>query len=73
MPAETPPAPARRCPVCGKPVVQGHRPFCSARCKDVDLHRWLSGAYAIPAAATDADDDERPMPMTDRSRPDEDA
>jgi endogenous inhibitor of DNA gyrase (YacG/DUF329 family) len=33
------------------------RPFCSPRCRDVDLHRWLSGSYAIPAAM--GDDDER--------------
>jgi endogenous inhibitor of DNA gyrase (YacG/DUF329 family) len=31
------------------------RPFCSGRCKDVDLNRWLSGHYAIPAAETDED------------------
>jgi endogenous inhibitor of DNA gyrase (YacG/DUF329 family) len=44
------PHPARRCPICGKPAVQAFRPFCSKRCADIDLHRWLSGAYAIPAA-----------------------
>ena len=32
-----------------KPAVETFRPFCSGRCKDVDLHRWFSGAYAIPA------------------------
>ena len=26
-----------------------HRPFCSKRCADIDLHRWLGGNYAIPA------------------------
>jgi endogenous inhibitor of DNA gyrase (YacG/DUF329 family) len=40
----------RRCPICGKPAVAEFRPFCSKRCADVDQHRWLSGAYAIPAA-----------------------
>jgi endogenous inhibitor of DNA gyrase (YacG/DUF329 family) len=39
-----------KCPACGKPTVAEFRPFCSKRCADVDLHRWLSGAYAIPAA-----------------------
>ena len=40
---------ARRCPICGKgPLVPGQR-FCSERCARVDLGRWLSGAYAIPA------------------------
>jgi endogenous inhibitor of DNA gyrase (YacG/DUF329 family) len=41
---------APKCPICGKPTVVEFRPFCSERCADVDLHRWLSGAYAIPAA-----------------------
>jgi len=36
------------CPICGKPSVEASRPFCSDRCKDVDLNRWLSGTYAIP-------------------------
>jgi hypothetical protein len=48
---------AKPCPTCGKPSVERFRPFCSARCKDVDLHRWFSGAYAIPAAES-ADDSE---------------
>ncbi len=38
-----------RCPICGKPAVEAYRPFCSRRCADVDLQRWLSGAYAVPA------------------------
>lgn len=38
------------CPVCGKPVTAEHRPFCSDRCRKVDLNRWLSEAYRIPAA-----------------------
>ena len=41
---------ARPCPVCGKPATFTGRPFCSQRCADVDLHRWLGGVYAIPAA-----------------------
>ena len=43
--------PRRPCPICGKPSAQKFHPFCSARCADVDLHRWLGGRYAIPAAA----------------------
>ncbi|HET6375840.1 MAG TPA: DNA gyrase inhibitor YacG [Methylocella sp.] len=39
----------RPCPVCGKPAVFAFRPFCSKRCADIDLHRWLGGVYAIPA------------------------
>jgi hypothetical protein len=36
------------CPTCGKPGVAASRPFCSKRCADVDLQRWLSDRYAIP-------------------------
>lgn len=50
---------ARGCPICGKPTVEAARPFCSARCKDIDLNRWLSGSYVIPGARDD-DGDERP-------------
>ncbi|MGJ4944042.1 DNA gyrase inhibitor YacG [Bradyrhizobium sp. HKCCYLS1011] len=45
----------RRCPICGRTAAEDLRPFCSARCRDVDLHRWLAGAYVIPAS-DDADD-----------------
>ncbi|HBF56755.1 MAG TPA: DNA gyrase inhibitor YacG, partial [Afipia sp.] len=34
---------AKPCPICGKPQVEASRPFCSERCRDVDLNRWLSG------------------------------
>ena len=40
-----------RCPVCGKPADAATRPFCSTRCADVDLGRWLTGQYRIPGAA----------------------
>ncbi len=39
----------RGCPICGKPATKEAYPFCSRRCADVDLNRWLSGAYVIPA------------------------
>jgi endogenous inhibitor of DNA gyrase (YacG/DUF329 family) len=39
-----------KCPICGKPVEAAYRPFCSRRCADVDLQRWLTGRYAVPAA-----------------------
>jgi endogenous inhibitor of DNA gyrase (YacG/DUF329 family) len=45
----TAPERTKPCVVCGKPQVERLRPFCSRRCADVDLHRWLSGAYALPA------------------------
>jgi endogenous inhibitor of DNA gyrase (YacG/DUF329 family) len=41
---------AAKCPICGKPASPEHRPFCSPRCADVDLHRWLSGKYAVPGS-----------------------
>ncbi|MFI0395418.1 DNA gyrase inhibitor YacG [Paracoccus jiaweipingae] len=37
-----------RCPICGKPADPKLRPFCSKRCADIDLARWLRGDYAIP-------------------------
>ena len=49
------------CPVCGKPAQSDYRPFCSKRCADVDLHRWLGGTYVVPGtpedAASDVDDE----------------
>ena len=50
--------PTRPCPVCGKPSTQTHHPFCSGRCADIDLNRWLSGAYVIPAGPATEDDDD---------------
>ncbi len=40
-------SPPAACPICGKPAVQTYRPFCSKRCANVDLQRWLTGRYAI--------------------------
>lgn len=42
------------CPICGKAEAAEFKPFCSARCRDVDLNRWLSGSYAIPGRDGDA-------------------
>jgi endogenous inhibitor of DNA gyrase (YacG/DUF329 family) len=41
------------CPVCKKPSSQAHHPFCSSRCQDIDLNRWLSGGYVIPGEAAE--------------------
>ena len=41
--------PKRACPICNKPSQQKYHPFCSSRCAQVDLNRWLVGNYAIPA------------------------
>ena len=54
MDQTTDPRPTKRCPICGKPVVTRFRPFCSKRCADVDLNRWLSGRYAVPVVEEDA-------------------
>jgi endogenous inhibitor of DNA gyrase (YacG/DUF329 family) len=51
--------PRKKCPICGKSAEQATRPFCSDRCKDLDLHRWLSGSYAIPGRSDDEDEDGR--------------
>jgi uncharacterized protein len=53
-------APAPPCPICGKPGVHEFRPFCSKRCADIDLHRWLAGVYAIPLKEEDDEDGEKP-------------
>ena len=45
----TPLRPKRPCPECGRPSARDSFPFCSARCKDIDLNRWLKGAYVISA------------------------
>jgi len=37
------------CPICSKPTATAYRPFCSKRCADVDLAKWLGGGYAIPS------------------------
>jgi endogenous inhibitor of DNA gyrase (YacG/DUF329 family) len=56
MPAMDQPNPrsTKRCPICGKPELRRFRPFCSKRCADIDLHRWLSGTYAVPVVEEDA-------------------
>jgi hypothetical protein len=53
---------ARPCPECGRPSVREHYPFCSDRCRTLDLSRWLTGSYAIPVAEdeTKADGNEEP-------------
>jgi len=44
------------CPICNKAVVAEFRPFCSRRCADVDLNRWLSGVYAAPVIEDDEEE-----------------
>ena len=47
------PPETRKCAVCGKPQDGAFRPFCSKRCANLDLARWLGGGYAIPAEEQD--------------------
>ena len=47
------------CPICGKPMDEKYRPFCSKRCADIDLNRWLSGVYAVPVKDDEDEDGER--------------
>lgn len=47
--------PLRKCPVCGKPRKAEHAPFCSTRCRDRDLLRWLDDSYALPGPPADPD------------------
>ena len=60
--AEIVPLRARRpCPICGRTSERDAYPFCSKRCKDVDLNRWLSGSYAIAARDSDEGDESSAM------------
>jgi endogenous inhibitor of DNA gyrase (YacG/DUF329 family) len=47
----------QKCPVCLRPCAPAHRPFCSPRCADVDLGRWLTEQYRVPT--DEADEEER--------------
>lgn len=40
---------ARPCPICGAPRSDEYRPFCSRRCADIDLGRWLKEDYRVPS------------------------
>jgi endogenous inhibitor of DNA gyrase (YacG/DUF329 family) len=72
-PGPTQPAPRRhppgRCPTCGKPSAPSGevRPFCSVRCQQVDLGRWLRGDYVVPGEAVNL-----PPPGTGEDSPDDD-
>ena len=61
-----------RCPICKKPIDEAEKnkpkspyPFCSERCKLVDLGRWLDGAYQVPVAGDD-ENDPAPPPSEER-------
>lgn len=48
------------CSMCGQPSTAEYRPFCSRRCADVDLARWLRGDYAIPGPASEVEEESLP-------------
>jgi uncharacterized protein len=52
--------PTGACPICGKPAVTRHRPFCSHRCALIDLGRWLGGNYHVPAGQGTEEDEDAP-------------
>ncbi len=55
------------CPICRKPTDPTWRPFCSRRCADVDLGRWLTGSYVLPDPPAENDDpaaEDRPRPAS---------
>jgi endogenous inhibitor of DNA gyrase (YacG/DUF329 family) len=55
----------KKCPICGRPSVEEFKPFCSKRCADVDLNRWLTGAYVIPARDDEPSDSNELIPGPD--------
>lgn len=54
--------PTGTCPICGKPAVTQHRPFCSHRCALIDLGRWLGGNYRVPARDGEGNEEEEETP-----------
>ena len=55
------------CPICDKPTDQEYRPFCSRRCADVDLGRWMTERYAIPAEDEESwEEGDPPVPSETR-------
>ena len=48
----------RTCVRCDKPMSPAYRPFCSRRCADIDLQKWLTGGYAIPGVETEDESDD---------------
>ena len=58
------------CPICDKPTATAFRPFCSKRCADVDLAKWFTGGYAIPAGdPEDAEELEIQLQQADIQKP----
>jgi len=45
-----------KCPMCGSKVIRNFRPFCSRRCANSDLSKWLNGSYKVPLNKLEDDD-----------------
>ena len=58
------------CPICRKDTAEKVRPFCSKRCADIDLGRWLSGQYSVPS--DDPEDVEAALEASEALRADRD-
>ncbi|CUK16899.1 DNA gyrase inhibitor YacG [Ruegeria denitrificans] len=57
------------CPICGESTVAKFRPFCSKRCADIDLAKWLNGSYAVPSQREEDLDADVAEGETKQSRP----
>ena len=57
--------PVAACPICAKPAVERHRPFCSHRCALIDLGRGLGGNYRVPARENNAEEEDQRPPLED--------
>lgn len=66
-------SPAPLCPICRTRTADAeHAPFCSARCRDVDMGRWLSGAYRVPteeSASSETAESSEPSGAPDKANP----
>lgn len=60
-----------KCTICGRPIMSKFRPFCSSRCADIDLGRWLKGNYRIPGSALYEGDKENEDEAPDEGTSDE--
>ncbi|MBY6068667.1 DNA gyrase inhibitor YacG [Leisingera aquaemixtae] len=54
------------CPICGGESQKSYRPFCSKRCADIDLGKWLNGAYSVPSQ--EPEDIENALEVAERIR-----
>ena len=59
---------AAKCAICGKPADGKYRPFCTKRCADIDLGRWLKEGYRVPTDEALGEDDSPASPPTGQKR-----